>query len=138
MPVIPGWLLALMRCPALPFSTRLGPEDKECLRFANIMREMTLRRRYDGVWLHIPNEGKRHMITGAIARALGLIPGAADYLFVNRRGAAFIEFKSAKGRQNDNQQRFQLWCGEAGIRYGVAHTTEEALALLREWEMCSS
>lgn len=135
MPVS-AWLLSLMRCPFLPRNTRLGPEDRECLRFANIMRQMTIEGTYQGVWLHIPNEGKRHRITGAISRALGLIPGAADYLFVNDVGAAFLEFKSDKGRQNDNQRAFQVWCDAAGVRYEVVRSADEGLSMLRQWGMC--
>jgi hypothetical protein len=64
--------------------------------------------------LHIPNEGKRSRVAGAILKRMGLRPGAFDYLIpvprmVNGQLCAglIIEFKSKKGRLSDSQKEWR-------------------------------
>lgn len=135
----------LMARPSLTSNVRLAPESQECIRFADTMRRHTSQGRYKGIWGHIPNEGARSRLTGAIMRAMGLIPGGGDYYFIWQGGACLIEFKAGErmgwrkdkyvkikpGTLSDNQKFFQTWCAHCDINYYVCYTTEEAESRLK-------
>jgi hypothetical protein len=131
----PRFLLELMNYRALSWNVRLGAEDQEALAFANELRKATLEMRLRAVWTHPANElGWQAKVTPqiAIARALGMINGASDYLFLARDGSMAIEFKTPKGRQSEGQQNFESWCDLFGVPYHVARTAHQGLALLKD------
>lgn len=46
------------------------------------------------------------------------------------REIGYVEFKTPKGRQSDNQKTFQSFCEACGIEYVVIHSVEEMEALI--------
>lgn len=89
----------------------------------------------DFLWLAIPNEGKDR---GNIVRLMKLIrmgmkPGAGDILLVIRGRAHFLELKTAKGTQSDNQIYFMHNCERLEIPYAVARSFEEAQKIIENW-----
>jgi len=110
--------------------TRIGPEDVECIKFVQWMREQTRANKLRCVWLHIANEGKRSYRQGSLQRAKGLCAGAADYLLLYDSGAMAIEFKSKIGRQTDTQRDFERWCKHEGIPYHLVRSAAEARQLV--------
>ena len=131
------YILRLMRYTPLSRSLRLGPEDRIAIEFANELRKASIEGRLNAVWLHVPNESKRSSAAGAIARALGLIPGTADYLFLHANGSFALECKADKGRQNDNQKDFEQWCEDQRVPYHVFRTVEEGLGYVRDYGVLS-
>lgn len=139
----------LMMRPSLGNGIKLDPEAQECIRFADIMRRHTSQGRYKGIWGHIPNEGQRSRLTGAIMRCMGLIAGTTDYYFIWAGGGCVIEFKAAErmgfrkikgqdqyvkikaGVQSESQKFFQKWCEYCDIPYCLVYTSEEAEAKLK-------
>ena len=129
---------------------KLGPEDKVGVEFATQLRQWTIEGRLRAVWTHIPNEiagsgGSRHadekvrktsarlaQIRYAIAKALGLIVGFSDYVFLWDGGCAALEAKSAKGEQRPGQIDFQKWCEDRNVPYRIFTTPQEGYAILRE------
>jgi len=136
-------LVRLMAYTSLARTTRLGPEDRIAGEFATRLRVATVEGRLRAVWCHVPNE----MLGGAgkptrmssIARALGTIPGAGDYLFQwgyahdvgLEPGNAVLECKTATGRMADNQKDMQQWCADMGVPYHVFRSAHEGCAILR-------
>lgn len=114
---------------------KLGPEDHITIEFATRLRVWSIERRLRAVWTHIPNEvaggTKNAKIRYAIAKALGMIPGASDFVFLWAKGSAAIEIKAPKGRQSDNQTDFQTWCDIEGVPYFLAYSADEAETILR-------
>jgi hypothetical protein len=132
----PGAILRLMAYAQLSPRVKLGPEDRVCGPFATMLRAATIKGSLRAVWTHPANElagqpGKN--VRAAVARALGLIPGTGDYLFLWADGAGVLEAKSADGRMNPNQKDFRAWCEANGVRYAVFRTPAEGEAVLREW-----
>lgn len=137
----PAFLVRLMNYHSLARSVRLGPEDSEALIFANECRAATLERRLKAVFLHIPNElgglvqrkGRevRVPVQIAIARALGLITGSSDYLFLWEGGCCAIEFKSSTGRLSPSQIDFRDWCELNHVPFHIARSAAEGLEILR-------
>lgn len=110
----------------------LKPEARECVQFKAELDRALLEGRGEFLYLHIPNEfaGKQRKVFGALLLAMGVFPGAADYLIANHNRFMFIEFKAGKNKQNDNQKTFQHWCDAVGIEYYVMYTWQEAIELL--------
>lgn len=132
------FLIALMQRVAVPWKmgkrvVTIGPEERICIDFADELRFKTLQGDFRAVWLHIPNEAKRHPITALILKAMGIMTGAPDYVFCWKGGCGFIEFKSGKGKQTEWQKYFQSWCEYAGIPYVVCRSVADGTATLREW-----
>lgn len=135
----PAFLLRLMDYARLSRSIRIGPEDAEALALAADLRELTLTGRLLCIWLHPANELATAEVRGgkvrvpprvALARALGLITGASDYLFLYRDGSLAIEMKSAKGSMTPGQRDFREWCVLIGVPYYVCRSRDQAIAVL--------
>lgn len=75
----------------------------------------------------VPNEGKRNVKTGVIMKAMGLMHGTSDLVFVHDRKVIFIEVKSKTGRQTEYQKDFQKIVESHGLRYWLVKSTEEVL-----------
>ena len=116
----------------------LQPEERLAVDFADSLRDLTNKGLLPAVWLHPANEiaGRRSSLSKiryTIAKRMGLLPGAADYLFLWADGSGCLEAKIGSNKQQDNQLDFEWWCKENGVRYAVFRTVEEGHAILREW-----
>lgn len=142
----------LLRGPLL--ARIIGPEDEQSIRFADRLRELSLMGKLRAVWTHIPHEvgggSKNAALRYSLAKALGLITGSADYVFVWADGGGWLEMKRAKapktltraarsaGALTKQQKGFAEWCALTGTRHRVIHSAEEGFAALREWGVLDS
>lgn len=109
---------------------RKAPSDIEhrlqmaCVRWFNIAHP-ELR----GRLFAVPNGGRRDAVTGAKLKAEGVVPGVADLILLksnNHYGALLIEMKTAKGRQSDNQRRWQsVVCDKDEYKYVVCRSLDD-------------
>ena len=138
----PAFLVRLMNHHSLARSVHLGPEDREAYSFANELRVATIEGRLKAVWTHPANElggmtqkrrdGSIYVpVQIAIARALGLITGSSDYLFLWDGGSCAIEFKSAIGRLSPSQIDYRDWCELSHVPFHIARSAAEGLTILR-------
>lgn len=69
---------------------------------------INLLRAYNIFALAIPNGGRRDAVTGARLKKEGVVAGAADLVLILDDGeTVWVELKTPKGRQSDNQKEFQ-------------------------------
>ncbi|CAB5162434.1 hypothetical protein UFOVP152_28 [uncultured Caudovirales phage] len=135
----PAYLLRLMHYVKLTRVT-LGPEDLTCMAFVTELRAATLGGRLRAVWTHPANElaglsprsPRPMLVRAAIARALGLITGSSDYLFLWEGGSLAMEFKSDKGSLTDGQRDFRSWCADMGVPFHVVRSASAGLQILRD------
>ena len=86
------------------------------------------------LWWHTPNGEKRDQRTAAKLRAMGVLPGVADFLFIMPNGqAAFLELKSATGALSGDQEQFRFRVRQNGCGYATARTLDEAVVILERW-----
>ena len=86
------------------------------------------------IMFHVPNGEKREPRTGARLKAMGVLPGVADLVFISGNGRAhFMELKGPKGNQTDVQKEFEARCEAIAAPYVVIRSVEEALLWLRVW-----
>lgn len=142
----PPFLYRLMSHTNLSRTFKLGEEDRTAYGFANTLRAATLAGSLKAVWTHPANElggmtTKRKTPEGfratvppivALAKALGLITGASDYLFLWKDGCCAIEFKSATGRLSSSQRDFRDWAAMHDVPFHLVRSEEEGLAVLRQ------
>lgn len=88
--------------------------------------------------LHIPNEGKRSFQEGLMLKALGLEPGAADYIILQSppdlpgcKGVC-IEMKSKTGKATDAQKEWLTKARANGFLAQVCNSGEEAITALKK------
>lgn len=113
----------------------LGQEDLMHKQFGGLMK------RYDGLnqlncqWFSYDASGEyRNEKTGALLKAKGLNPGKSDYEFkVCQDDIAhhiYIEFKTEKGKQSENQKLFEQTCNASNEHYYIARSVPQALDIL--------
>lgn len=145
--IVPAWLIRLMWRPRLSTGVKLGPEDRLAIEVADMCRAWTIEGRLRAAWWHTANEAgggsdkRKREIQMAKARALGMIPGTPDLVFMTHTGFSpgcptcggamlLIELKSAKGKRSDNQGDFAAWANHHTIPYLICRSlaeVEEAL-----------
>jgi len=127
----PAFLVRLMDYRRLSARMRLGPEDRVCLEFVTALRVAALEGRLSAVFCHVPNELATRGPAAALARALGLITGTSDYLFLWDGGAAALEAKAPGAYPSPIQRDFRDWCAARGVPWHVFRSADEGLAILR-------
>lgn len=128
----------LMSRPKIPWKVGnrvivIEPEQKLCIQFADKMRELTASGAYEGIWLHIPNERKAHVFTMMILRAMGVITGAWDYIFIGPWGCACLEFKEGSNTLSEYQRYFRFWLRKWDIPHEEVRTVAQAISALKKW-----
>lgn len=134
-------LLALLDCAA--FRGKAGPEDRLAMEVANWLRAMSLEGKLLATWTCIPHE------VGAVSRssaayggqrakyakqkAMGLITGSADYVFVWPDGGGWIEAKVKGSYPSPTQRLFAKWCAATNTNYAICRTVDEFSQTLKGW-----
>jgi hypothetical protein len=88
----------------------------------------------DCVFFHPYNGAYMSKATAGKGKALGVLPGVADLVFVLPGGKVrFIELKAPKGVLSDNQKAFRDNVRDLGCRYAVARSIEDVSGRLEAW-----
>jgi hypothetical protein len=100
----------------------------------------TLRRWASPNWVftHLPMGERRDTITGARLKRMGTQPGWPDFLLIAPRQhhsprPHFLELKRRGAKLTEAQAGFALWCKLNDCPHVVAHSYEEAVAVLKGW-----
>lgn len=125
------------------FKGRIGKEDALAIDVAMMLRVESIRGSLKGTWTCIPHEvGAMSLGTKgfrlaqaryAKAKAMGLITGSADYVFVWPQGGGWIELKSKDGSLSKEQRDFRDWCDASGTHYAVCRSVDQVRETLISW-----
>ena len=69
---------------------------------------------------------------GSVMKAMGVVAGVSDMVYLSTAGAVFLEFKDPKGKQSISQKWWQGVVEEAGYRYEVIRSVEDFQRVLAE------
>lgn len=108
-------------------------EDLLAIQVADALKKMAEFNNLHAVFTHVANEGKRSSYVGNKSKAMGMIPGAADFVFTWKGGSGWIELKHDKGKQTDCQRDFEYWCKHEGVDYAVCRSLNDVFATLKTW-----
>lgn len=82
----------------------------------------------------VPNGGTRFKKEMIWMLREGILPGAADLVICGDRGKVlFVEMKTSKGRQNENQVVFERKVTELGFKYVVCRSLDNFIDTVRRW-----
>ena len=125
-----------------PFRGKRGPEDNLSIDVATMLRAAALEGRLRAVFTSIPNEvgavsRNSPMFGAATARyakqkAMGMIAGAGDFVFVWPEGGGWIELK-VEASLSWAQKDFRDWNEATGNRYAVCRSVEAVEEKLTAW-----
>lgn len=105
--------------------------QKSCVQWFSLQY-----REYAKLLHHSPNGGKRNAIEAAKFKAMGVRAGFPDLILcIARHGyhGLFVELKTEKGRQTDNQKYYQCVLEEQGYRYEVVRSIEDFQTILNDY-----
>ena len=77
----------------------------------------------------VPNESKSKQETMQ-KMAIGMLSGVSDLIIVKESEVVFVEVKTPKGTQSDNQKRFQKIVESLGYRYLLVRSLEQFKSLI--------
>lgn len=107
------------------------PEDVFGYAVGNMLRAEALEGQLKAVWFHVANEiagatnNKGASLRYVMARALGLIPGTADLIFMATGKCCAIELKAGKTKASATQKLFAEWCAHHGVPYHIVTAKDE-------------
>lgn len=87
----------------------------------------------------IPNGGSRNVIEAARLKREGVLAGVADLciLVVNSQyHALFVEMKTVKGVQSENQKAFEQYCIKNDYQYSVCRSFDEFIKIVTDYLKC--
>ena len=108
----------------------LKSEAAICAEFASLCRKYTISGELKAFWCSIPNESPRGPRQRSILKALGLLSGAPDYVFIGPKTSLLLEFKSPIGRQSPRQKLVERHCKNIGVMYRIARSCDEGVQIL--------
>lgn len=80
----------------------------------------------------IPNGGARTQFGGAILKAEGMLAGTPD-LFLMAQPGVFIEMKTEKGKQSDEQKKFEAMALKMGYKYEIVRNFDTFRAVILKY-----
>jgi len=110
----------------------LKEEELISARTRSFMVAQKLSGRYVGVFAHIPNEGKRSQQAARLLKAMGMIPGFVDWVFMGPWGNCVIELKlpGKADKLRQSQLDFKEWCDSDGVPHFVCTSVAQVEAAL--------
>ena len=92
----------------------------------------------DVLFFHCPNGEHRNKRTAAKLKAMGVLPGVADLIFIRAApwsfdctpDILFLELKRKGQKQSDNQLAFEPRAKACGAQYRVADSVDAAIDIL--------
>lgn len=97
-----------------------------------VWKLITAYKRRDVLAWHTPNGEKRDKRTAARLKAMGVIPGVADFALIVKGKTHFLELKDVKGSQRVEQRIFECDAEAAGASYFLARSLREAIEVLNQ------
>jgi hypothetical protein len=85
--------------------------------------------RNDVLAFHVPNGEDRSGKVGGKLKAMGVVPGVADFIVIVGGKVHGVELKTATGRQSPAQIQFQCSLERAGGQYHVARSLDEFIGI---------
>ena len=81
----------------------------------------------------VPNGGKRSYMTANYLKAEGLTAGVADLVVLLPKGTTvFLEFKAKKGKQQEEQKKFEKEVTELGFDYHVVKSFNHLVEIISQ------
>lgn len=100
----------------------------------NIQSKIVNYLRMEGVLcFHVPNgTNVSNVRTRSLLKRSGLMSGVSDLIIVLKNRVVFVEVKTKKGRQSENQEFFQNQVQTLGFEYYIWRDLQQAIDFIEE------
>ncbi len=98
-----------------------------------VVNHLSIRGEPNVFWFHPANGGKRSWSQGKLFKALGVIAGVPDLIFLKSARVYGLELKTLKGRLQPAQSACMEAMRASGAECAVARGLDEALVILECW-----
>lgn len=98
-----------------------------------VVQHLNARAYSDVFYFHPANGGKRTAFEARLFKALGVIAGVPDLIFLKAGRMYALELKAAKGRPTALQNAVLDRMTDCGASVSIAHSIDEALITLEFW-----
>lgn len=113
---------------------RLRLEDRLQIEVVEMLRLLLDPRHYRVI--AIRNEGRRSAVEGALAKRMGLDPGAPDLEIIGPGGIVWrIELKTAAGKTSPEQDQWHAWLAANGCPHAVCRSLDDVHAAIKAWRI---
>ena len=115
-----------------------APAPSEVQVQAALVRHLQFRARPDLVYFHVPNGELRDKRAAAKLKAMGVLPGVSDLVFVwydyaaDRLKNLYLELKTRGRKQSAEQQDFAAAIAAVHADYVCVHNLDAALDTLKQ------
>lgn len=107
-----------------------GPEEiihRDVAEYLRVVRPRAL-------WWHTPNGARMSKAQAGIHKALGMLSGVPDLIFICEDGLAkFVELKAEGKYLSQTQKAFRETVAGLGCEYAVCRSVEDVSETLKEW-----
>jgi hypothetical protein len=86
-------------------------------------------------WFHVGNGGWRSPVEAKVLKSLGVRPGVPDLILIYGGKTFGLELKTEIGKLTSVQRTAHVLMRAAGAEVEVAYGIDEALELLRRWQI---
>jgi len=73
----------------------------------------------------VPNGGSRNILEAKLLKATGVMAGVSDLILIIKNKIFFIELKTEKGIQSDQQKIFESKVSDLGFEYLIFRSLEQ-------------
>lgn len=116
---------------------RQYPEQKMQIAIFTYLRDLMALQGYKKFMCYHPaNGGHRSKAAGAKFKAMGVVAGVADFVFLFNGGkSVYVELKHGKGKQEDPQEWFEKTINGLGYEYYLlaADSESEGVTKIQEF-----
>jgi hypothetical protein len=84
-----------------------------------------------GLLFHVPNQGKKSIVEASLLKAMGVLAGVSDLIFLWEGRAYFLEVKTPTGVQSKVQKEFEVRIKENGFNYYIVKSIQDAEGVIR-------
>ena len=99
----------------------------------NLQRAIVRYLRLKGILVfHIPNGGSRNAREAHNLKLSGVLAGVSDLVILMQNRAVFVELKTDKGRQSDNQKKFQQDVEALGFEYLIWRSIDDCIKFVEK------
>ena len=99
----------------------------------NIQRAIVRYLRLKGILVFaVPNGGSRNAREAHNLKLSGVLAGVSDLVILMQNRAVFVELKTDKGRQSDNQKKFQQDVEKLGFEYYIWRSIDDCIKFVEK------
>lgn len=106
--------------------------QKNCVAWFRMQYKRELLLSFPNGGYQLAGDAKARAMQVNRMKAEGMMPGAADLIIIHDNGVAFLEAKTATGKQSQEQRLFQAMVEAMGYKYFIFRSFDDFTKIVKE------